>query len=91
MTVYDAAVSREEFGRLAARLDQIDNGGTRGVAVLAVQIQEIAKDFAKHEEKHDRQEAARASRVRWLVGAGIALVAAVDGPIVTVLLAMHGH
>lgn len=81
-------VTREEFAWLSKRVDAFD---ATGVAVLAVQMQEIAKDFAKHEEKHDRQEAARAARARWLVMAVLALVAAIDGPIVTVIFAAHGH
>jgi hypothetical protein len=84
-------VTREEFRQLMRRVDMIDTSGTRGVAVLAVQIQDLAKDFSRHEEKHDRQELARAASRRWLIGAVIALVAAVDGPIVAVLLAVHGH
>ena len=72
------------------RLDQIDAGGTRGVAVLAVQVQELAKDMARHEEKHDRQETARAANRKWTIMAFIGAVAAIDGPIVTVVLALHG-
>ena len=87
----ETAVSREEFRALSQRVDMIDASGTRGVAVLAVQIQEIAKDFSRHEEKHDRQESARAASRRWLVMAAIALVGAIDLPIVTVILASHGH
>lgn len=84
-------VSRAEFMRLASRVDSIDAGGTRGVAVLAVQIQELTKDMAKHEDQHDRDEAQRASGRRWLFMAVVALVAAIDGPIVTVVLAHGGH
>lgn len=84
-------VSREEFERLAARLDSIDAVGTRGVAVLAVQMTELAKDFARHEQVHERTEAARDRTRRWWVGAVIAVVAAIDGPVVTVILAAHGH
>lgn len=84
-------VSREEFDRLAHRVDAIDASGTRGVAVLAVQMQELTKDLSRHEEKHDRAEAARAASRRWMIGAVIALVAAIDGPVVTVVLAAHGH
>ena len=90
-------VSREEFAMLsrqvednARRLDNIDTTGTRGVAVLAVQITELAKDFSRHEEKHDRADAARLTARRWLWGAVIAGIAAIDGPIVTVLLAVRG-
>jgi len=91
-------VSRYEFTELqqrvsenARRLDQMDAMGTRGVAVIAVQVQELAKDLAKHEEKHDRQEAGRAAARRWMIGAVIAAVAAVDGPMAAILLAAHGH
>jgi len=83
-------ISREEFDRVVNRLDQIDAGGTRGVAVLAVQVQELAKDMARHEEKHDRQETARAANRKWTIMAFIGAVAAIDGPIVTVVLALHG-
>jgi hypothetical protein len=84
-------------GRLEARLDQIDATGTRGVAVLAVQLQEVAKDLAKveaelaaHRGEHNRAESARASNRRWAVGLVVAAVAAVDGPLVTLLFHAHG-
>ena len=83
-------VTRDEWLAVVRRLDSIDATGTRGVAVLAVQMQEIAKDFAKHEEKHDRQEQVRASNRKWLFTAAIALIAAIDGPVVTIVLA-RGH
>lgn len=83
-------VTREEFFRLASRVDIIDSAGTRGVAVLAVQIQELAKDVAKHEEKHDREEAHRANNRKWLFMAAVAVIAAIDGPVVTIVLA-RGH
>ena len=93
-------VSRYEFAELARqvmanalRLDAIDANGTRGVAVVGVQVQELSKDFAKHEERHDQEQARRLSARRWVIGAAIAAVAAIDGPLVTVLLAVHwgGH
>lgn len=91
-------VTREEFRMLseqvmgnARRLDEIDRGGTRGVAVMAIQLQELAKDLASHEIKHDQEREQRASNRKWVWMAVIALVAAVDGPIVTVLLATHPH
>lgn len=88
MTEY---VTREEFLAMTRRMDLIDSTGTRGVGVLAVQIQEIAKDFAKHEEKHDREEASRAQGRRWLFMAAVAVIAAIDGPVVTVMLARGGR
>lgn len=88
-------VTREEFSRftdrVSARMDQMDATGTRGVAVLAVQMQELAKDMAAHEVKHDRELADRRSSHKWWVMAALAAIAAVDGPIVSVLLATHGH
>ena len=72
------------------RLEAIDANGTRGVMVLAVQVQELGKDLAAHEVKHDHERDERASNRKWVYMALIALVAAVDGPIVTVLLATHG-
>jgi hypothetical protein len=86
-------VTREEFSRFAdritGRIDQMDSTGTRGVAVLAVQMQELAKDMAAHEVKHDREMSDRRSTHKWWVMAAIAAIAAIDGPIVTVVLSAH--
>lgn len=73
------------------RLDEIDRSGTRGVGVLAIQLQELSKDLAAHETKHDQERSARAAGRKWLIALGVAFLAAVDGPIVTVLLATHPH
>jgi len=68
------------------------------VAVLGVQLQEIAKDVAKlekqmddHRADHWRAESARVTGRRWLAAMIIAAVAAVDGPMVTILLARGGR
>ncbi len=87
----DAPVSRAELADLQRRVDKIDRGGTRGVGVLAVQIQELAKDLAAHEKQHEQERQARAAMRRWLVGAFIAAVAAVDGPVVAIVLARGGR
>jgi len=79
----------DEIRVLAARLEQIDAGGTRGVAVLSVQLQELAKDFARHEAEHERERRERIIGRRWAVGAVVAAIAAIDGPVVSVLLALH--
>jgi hypothetical protein len=92
-------VSREEFRMLSdrvggneRRLDAIDAVGTRGVAVLAVQVQELSKDLAAHEVKHDVERARQAAGRKWIWMALIAIVAAVDGPVVSVLLTLRaGH
>lgn len=86
MTEY---ASRDDIRMVTRRLDTIDATGTRGVAVLAVQVQELAKDWARHEQAHETERRERAAGRRWLFMAAVALVAAVDGPIVTVLLALH--
>lgn len=80
-------ITRSEFDRLEDRMNQIDMTGTRGVAVLAVQLQELAKDMAAHEAQHKQEMDKRAAHRKWLFMAIIAAIAAIDGPIVTVLLA----
>lgn len=87
-------VTRAEFGMLERRvedifrrLEAIDQGGTRGVAVLQLQITDLSKDFAAHEEQHKIAEARRLSGRRWAIALTVAAIAAVDGPMVTILLA----
>lgn len=86
-------VTRPEFEMLARRVNEnarrieaIDTGGTRGVAVLQLQITDLAKDFAKHEEQHAQAETRRLSGRRWAIALAVAAVAAIDGPMVTILL-----
>lgn len=57
--------------------------------LLAFQVRELARGQARHERTHATERRERAAARRWMIGAAIALVAAVDGPIVTVLLAIH--
>jgi len=86
-------VSRYEFedlerrvGANETRLDDIDRNGTRGVAVLAVQVQALTEsiggikaDFVKHEERHMQdQQAARSDR-KWAIGIILAMMAAIGG------------
>jgi hypothetical protein len=96
-------VSRDEFAMLreqvadsARRLDEIDRIGTRGVAVLAVQVAELSKDMGavqaqmiKHQQEHEADARARVSARRWAVGIGAVLFAAVESPLVTLLLTRH--
>lgn len=81
----------DRVGDFERRLESIDVNGTRGVMVLGVQMQELTKDMASHELKHDQELKARAAARRWLIALAVAFLAAVDGPIVTVLLATHPH
>jgi septal ring factor EnvC (AmiA/AmiB activator) len=90
-------VTRIEYVELLRKIDAIDTVGTRGVAVLGVQLQEVAKDVAKlekqmddHRAEHQAAENARVTGRRWLIAVIIAAVAAIDGPMVTILLA-RGH
>lgn len=68
----------------------MDTQGTRGVSVLAVQVQQLISATAdqraetrawqvRHEEDHEREQAERVSGRRWLTGtciAGLALLVA---------------
>jgi hypothetical protein len=57
------------------------------IAALTVEVRELAKDLAKHELTHEQAVAARAAARKWWVMAVLAAVAAVDGPVVTIVLA----
>lgn len=87
-------VTRAEFEMLAKqvseqyrRLEAIDAGGTRGVGVLQLQITDLAKDFAAHEKQHEILEVRRVAGRRWAIALAVAAIAAIDGPMVTILLA----
>jgi len=93
-------VSRGMFDMLAAqvaanalRLDTIDQGGTRGVGIVQVQLTDLAKDVAmlgtrldKHEQEHELEARDRAS-VRWrLTGLVVTLFASIEAPLIALLL-----
>lgn len=100
-------VTRAEFSMLrgmvtdlSARLDTIDQSGTRGVGALGVQIAEVIKDVAtvstdlarwrqEHELQHDREQAARVTGRRWLVATVIAAVVAVESPVLYLVAHVH--
>lgn len=89
----DEPASRNDLRDLARRVDMLDEHGTRGVGVLAVQVQEIAKDVARletqlaeHAKEHQRAERDRIAGRRWLIGAVIGAIAAVDVPTLYVIL-----
>ena len=99
-------VSRPEFEMLrssvtanAHRLDAIDHGGTRGVAVVQIQLSDLAKDVArldsrmdKHEKEHLQEEAERKNSRRWLWTTAIGAVAAIGGLYALVLdVLSHVH
>jgi len=71
--------------------------GRSDVAVVAVQLQEVAKDVARlehemaeHRKDHEREVRARLQSRRWLIGIAVAVLAAVEGPLIGVLLHVHG-
>lgn len=84
--------------KLWARLEALDEHGSRGVAALQIRLDnmvagmaelkaDMAAEFGEHRREHEKDEAKRTSSRRWLIGAIIAAVAAVDGPVVTIFLA----
>ena len=84
--------------KLWAKLEALDEHGSRGVAALQIRMDnmvtsvaemkaEMAAEFGEHRREHEKEEAKRTSARRWLVGSVIAAVAAVDGPVVTLFLA----
>jgi hypothetical protein len=81
-----------DVARLEDRIDRIDNTGSRGVSVLALQIQQLSQDFAKHEKLHETEQLNRIRNRRWIIGTIIGVVAAIDGPVLTlVLLIVQKH
>lgn len=87
---------RDEVRAVSTRVDLIDQTGSRGVAVLAVQVSELSKDVGAvktdiegHRGEHQQDARARVTGRRWLIATFVAAVAAVDGPLVTILLARH--
>jgi hypothetical protein len=67
-----------------------------GLAVLGVQVQQLSKDvaaleheLAAHRADHEAEAKDRLRSRRWIISAVIAVVGAVDGPLVAVL--MHAH
>jgi hypothetical protein len=93
-------VTRDEFNlaleRIRAneqRLDEIDRIGTRGVAVLAVQVSELTKDVGAvqtqlegHRREHAQEVRDRRSTRRLIIGWGIILFAALESPLVALLI-----
>ena len=79
------------------RIDVIDQSGTRGVGVVQVQLTDLAKDVARlsarldqHEGEHQAEARDRAS-ARWRLAAlAVTLFAAIEAPLITLLLT-HGR
>jgi hypothetical protein len=98
-------VTRGEFDMLVqqvngnyARLEAIDQGGTRGVGVLQSQLMDVKGDltrletkFDAHEKEHQRTEADRRSSRRWAVGWALAALIALEGPMIALLVNQLHH
>lgn len=56
---------------------------------LTGQVQRLEQVVTDHARAHEREKSARLSSRRWLIGIAIAVIAAVDGPMVDVLLHLH--
>jgi len=87
-----------EHARLAQAIASLDEHGSRGVGSLQTRMDSLVASMAElkadmrlrfdgHDREHERDERARVASRRWLVGAVIGGIAAVDGPLVTILLA----
>lgn len=104
----DQAVSRGEFDLLRqivsatqARVENIDTGGTRGVAVVQTQLIDVVKDltelkaevnsrFDAHVRVHAQDQQNRVIGRRWLVGIGVAGLASMSA-VITLLLDVLSH
>lgn len=92
------ATADVDRAKMWARIEGLDEHGSRGVQALTIRMDsmvaslaelkaDVSHQFDAHHREHERDEAKRVSSRRWLIGAIIAAVAAIDGPIVTVVLA----
>ena len=103
----EAAPSGREFEQLAARVDAIDEQGTRGtvaaVTMVTAQLAEAIKDIgalqgqvAAHERTHDaereRADRDRVSSRRWAVATVLTVLGLLAAILAAVLpLAIRGH
>lgn len=56
--------TRREFDRLAARIDAMDAGGTRGMSVVQAQVGELIKDVSALQTKIESHELAHVAEAR---------------------------
>lgn len=82
---------------MAARVNSIDEHGTRGVGTIQTQLTELVKDVAKlearldaHAALHEREAKERVTGRRWLVGTGIAMLGSMAA-ILSVLANIASH
>lgn len=92
--------TRREFDQLLVRVDSMDQGGTRGVVAIQVQITDMVKDmtelkldmghrFEAVDIKFEDQRQERVSSRRWLVSIGVAGIASMTAVIALLLTILH--
>lgn len=83
----EPAASQREVDILRDELHRLDDHGSRGVGVIQTQLTDLVKDmtemksemnsrFEAHQRVHDQDHNDRISGRRWLIGTGIAGIAA---------------
>ena len=89
--------SQHELDALAARVNTIDEHGTRGVGVIQAQLTELVKDVGKlegrldaHSVQHQQEARERVTGRRWLIGTGIAVMGSMAA-VLAVLATLAGH
>ena len=104
MTVPEPSASQRELDLLRAdqralshRVDELDTHGTRPVLQLQASFLELVKDVAglaaagdRHQQQHDQEIRDRTVGRRWLVGTGLAGLAAMVA-MLTLLLQILGR
>ena len=75
------AESKAALLLLTARLERLDEHGSRGVDLLRVEVKNLREDMTTHEKTHEEaaeqaREAAKEQRIarRWLIGVVVALI-----------------
>lgn len=100
----DEYATRREFDQLAARVNQMDMHGTRGVSALSLQVNQMAKDLAQyqrdnrqwqeeHATRHEDDIRERRASRRWRIStvlAALVVCSAFLGILVDIAVRVHG-
>jgi hypothetical protein len=105
--VVGGVVTRGEFDLLKsmveanrARLEGIDQSGTKGVAVVQTQLNEVVRDlvelkaevdkrFDAHQRQHAQEAEARIAGRRWLIGTSLAALAIIVTLLLNITIRLH--
>ena len=85
--VPEPMATRREVDMLRDDLHRMDSEGTRGIGGIQIQMTDLVKDvaelktemsarFAAHQRVHDQDHTDRVTGRRWLIGTGVAGLAA---------------